>query len=224
LGVTDFFPSNGEYVAIDSEENVYFSGGFSGNDPVDFDPSENEFFLTNEFNTLRDPFVAKYSPSGSLMWAFSMPNAQIVFNHGLAVSDLGEVVVTGTFQGPLDVSGYGESNTLVPASEFVSTLNPLMYIVKYNQLDTTVYSEDESIILFPNPSSENHTLQLNGYNNQHIVIDMYDMQGRLVKRVFEGKVGVAEDLMVDVSQLGAGVYFYKLKMMEQKKALKFIKQ
>lgn len=165
LGVTDYFSNSGAHVAIDKQENIYFSGSFSGNEPVDFDPSENEFFLTNEFNTLSDPFVAKYSPEGSLIWAFSMPNAQTATNHGLAVSGAGEVVVTGKFQGPLDVSGYGEVDTLVPASEFVSTLNYLTYIVKYNQLDTTVQSEGESIILFPNPSSESHTLQLNGYNN-----------------------------------------------------------
>lgn len=227
LGVTDYFPSVGGNVAIDNEENVYFSGSFSGsfsgNEPVDFDPSENEFFLINELNTPSDPFVAKYSPQGDFIWAFSLSSDLDAQNRDLAVSDAGEVIITGTFRGALDVSGYGVGDTLMPASAFISTLNSLMYIVKYNQLDTTVYSEHESIILFPNPSSENHTLQLNGYNNQHIVIDMYDMQGRLVKRVFEGEVGVAEDLIVDVSHLGAGVYFYKLKMMGHKKVLKFIK-
>jgi hypothetical protein len=224
LGVTDFFNSIGVNVAIDNEENVYFSGGFSGNEPVDFDPSENEFMLTNEANTPSDPFVAKYSPQGGLMWAFSMPNGQAPANLGLAVTAKKEVVVTGRFRGALDVSGYGAGDTLIPASEFVSTLNYLTYIVKYNQLDTTVYSEDESIIIFPNPSSESHTLQLNGYNNQHIVIDMYDMQGRLVKRVFEGKVGVAEDLIVDVSHLGAGMYLYKIVTESAKTSIKFVKE
>jgi hypothetical protein len=224
LGVSDYFSSVGADVVIDGEENVYFSGRFGGNEPVDFDPSENEFLLTNEFNTLSDPFVAKYSPSGGLKWAFSMPKAQSAANRSLAVSDLGEVVVTGTFQGPLDVSGYGESNTLVPASEFVSTLNPLMYIVKYNQLDTTVYSEDESIILFPNPSSESHTLQLIGYENQKAVIDMYDIQGRMVKRVFEGKLNANEELMVDLSQLGAGMYLYTISTPSEQTSIKFIKE
>lgn len=53
---------------------------------------------------------------------------------------------------------------------------------------------------------------------------MYDMQGRLVKRVFEGKVGVVEDLVVDVSQLGVAVYFYKITTASAQMAIKFVKE
>jgi len=224
LGVTDESAAIGIDVSTDKDENIYFNGYIGVIGPVDFDPSANEFLLTNDLYQQADPFVAKYSSSGDLIWAFSMPEAQRAAILGLAVSAAGEVVVTGTFRGPLDISGYGEAQALVPASEFVSTLNPLMYIVKYNQLDTTVYSEDESIILFPNPSSESHTLQLTGYENQKVVIDMYDIQGRLIKRVFDGKVSANEELSVDLSQLGAGVYLYKLSTEVAQRVIKFIRK
>lgn len=53
---------------------------------------------------------------------------------------------------------------------------------------------------------------------------MYDIQGRMVKRVFDGKLNAKEEVMVDLSQLGAGMYLYTISTPSEQTSIKFIKE
>lgn len=85
-------------VAVDDSANVYVTGKFSGT--VDFDPSNSSYQLTSNGQT--DIFVAKYNSLGFLKWAFRIGNYSGDEGNSIAVDSNGDVVVTGSFQGPAD--------------------------------------------------------------------------------------------------------------------------
>jgi hypothetical protein len=53
--------------ATDAQGNVYIGGNFEGT--VDFNPARRKHFNLTALNTGGDPFVAKYSSAGGLVWA-----------------------------------------------------------------------------------------------------------------------------------------------------------
>jgi hypothetical protein len=87
-------------VATDAAGNVYATGLFSGT--VDFDPGPGISTLSSggpSYNT----FVAKYDPDGLLVWAKSFDSTGESQGNGLAVDADGNVAVTGSFRGQIDL-------------------------------------------------------------------------------------------------------------------------
>src|SRR5262249_33077772 len=86
-------------VAVDSTGASYVTGNFQG--PVDFDPGAGTTNLASN-NDSRDLFVAKYSPTGALVWAFNLGDNG--FDQGLAIAtdNNNNVYVAGEFSGTID--------------------------------------------------------------------------------------------------------------------------
>ena len=121
------FSDGGTAVATDSAGNAYVVGDFSGK--ASFGTGAGATTLTSAGN--QDAFVAKYSPTGSLLWAKDLGGAGgYDYGRGIAVDGSGNVFVTGDFSGT-SVFGAGEpgQTTLssLPAnggeSIFVARLN-----------------------------------------------------------------------------------------------------
>ena len=96
----------GSRVAVDAAGNVYVTGVCSG--AVDFDPGPGvaNVGVPGPFNA----FVAKYAPSGVLIWARNQP-AGIAQSFTMAVDGAGNVFTAGTFIGTCDFDpGPGISN------------------------------------------------------------------------------------------------------------------
>lgn len=94
-------------IARDSAGNVYVTGSFQGT--VDFDPTGGTSNLTSSGGL--DVFVAKYAPSGALLWARSIGGASSDEGSALALDSAGNVYVTGTFAGTVDFDpGAGTAN------------------------------------------------------------------------------------------------------------------
>lgn len=104
----------GQAVASDAKGNVYIAGTFRRS--VDFDPSSGTAKRTS--NGLDDIFVAKYSPSGDLIWAKSFGGPGVDLAGGIAVDAMGNVFLAGCFHGKVDFDpGAGQTN-LRSAGEF----------------------------------------------------------------------------------------------------------
>jgi hypothetical protein len=78
-------------VGLDSAGNVYVTGHFSGTMTVDG--------VTVVSSGLFDIFLAKYSSSGTLLWLKRAGGTGSDISHGLVVDNLGNVAITGEFQG-----------------------------------------------------------------------------------------------------------------------------
>lgn len=95
-GVTN---NSGKAVVVDSHDNVYVAGEFSGT--VDFDPG---IGVDSRVSTNNNFFVAKFSADGGYLntwtWGYQQNSAQLVY--GIAVDAQDNLYVTGLFSGSLD--------------------------------------------------------------------------------------------------------------------------
>lgn len=109
-------PNGGSSIVTDAAGNTYVTGDF---DQVtgDFDPGPGTYNLTGTGG--ENVFVAKYSPTGALVWARSMGGANepsgddfdAAYGYGIAVGDNGSVYVVGSFHGTADFDpGIGVCN------------------------------------------------------------------------------------------------------------------
>jgi hypothetical protein len=77
---------------------VYLTGDFAG--MTDFDPGPGAADLTSR--GLGDIFIAAYSGAGDYRWAIGMGGPMLDAGHRLVVDEMGDIYVTGWFQGKVD--------------------------------------------------------------------------------------------------------------------------
>ncbi|MBU3660615.1 MAG: T9SS type A sorting domain-containing protein [Flavobacteriales bacterium] len=88
-------------ISIDPNDNIVIAGLFNGT--ADFDPSSATFPLTvTGPSNVMDIFVAKYSASGSLIWAQKYGVQQGDAAYAVATDLIGNIYVTGYFGATVD--------------------------------------------------------------------------------------------------------------------------
>lgn len=86
-------------------------------------------------------------------------------------------------------------------------------------------NQENWVTLYPNPSKNNQQIVLELPQNTPFQIELYDINGRLIKSVFNGNTKEnTTNITVDISKLSQGIYFYTVHSGEKVKSLKFIKQ
>lgn len=91
---------------IDHSGNLYLTGAFGGF--ADFDPGPGSIILTSAYNGEgEDIFIAKYSPSGSYIWAKSFRSAPLLGSYLNAGNDIlldieGNILITGFYNMKVD--------------------------------------------------------------------------------------------------------------------------
>jgi VCBS repeat protein/beta-propeller repeat-containing protein len=116
----------GRGIAVDGAGNSYVTGQFSGS--TIFGPGE-AHGTTLVSSGFIDTFVAKYTPSGDLIWAKRVGGTGLVHGYGIVVDSLGQSYVTGSFS-PSAIFGRGETHetTLITSSQgfdiFVAKYGP----------------------------------------------------------------------------------------------------
>ncbi|HYC27852.1 MAG TPA: LamG-like jellyroll fold domain-containing protein, partial [Chitinophagaceae bacterium] len=91
---------DGQEIIVDNSGNVVITGFFNGN--VDFDPSPSSTFNLN--STTEELFLAKYTSSGSFVWAKQM-GGNVNDNEAvrqLAVDNADNIYITGFFSSTAD--------------------------------------------------------------------------------------------------------------------------
>ncbi|MBL0341856.1 MAG: SBBP repeat-containing protein [Bacteroidetes bacterium] len=109
-------------IALSPTGNIYLTGNYSAS--VDFDPGMGISNLTSVGNV--DIFFAKYDPVGNLLWAKSIGSTGIDGGTALAVTAMGDVFITGTFNLTADFdAGAGLMN-------LTAGITANSYITKYD--------------------------------------------------------------------------------------------
>lgn len=94
-------------IEVDASSNIYITGNFKGS--ADMDPGAGTYFLNSM--GLDDIFLAKYSSSGSFIYAKSFGSPANDYTHRISVKLTGETYITGEFQNTIDFDpGIGVSN------------------------------------------------------------------------------------------------------------------
>jgi hypothetical protein len=96
-------------LAIDSDDNVIISGGFSLT--VDFDPSD----VSNTMTAVQglDGFVAKYDPLGQLVWSKQFGSSAFDASTSLALDDQNNSIAGIRFSGEVDLDPSTENQVIV---------------------------------------------------------------------------------------------------------------
>jgi hypothetical protein len=120
-------------VAVDSAGDSYVTGAYVGT--VDFDPGSGTANLTSTPGAFSDGFLAKYNPSGALVWVKDMGPGDWNDYAGLTVDGSGNVIATGFFQGTVDFDqGPGTANLTAVGYNAA-------YVVKYDPTGALIWAE-----------------------------------------------------------------------------------
>jgi photosystem II stability/assembly factor-like uncharacterized protein len=88
----------------------------------------------------------------------------------------------------------------------------------------TIDSEQLGIRLYPNPATTYHELEIQTKGFLNLEITLLDAQGKQIKHVLESKINQEKfTFEKDISHLSSGAYFYKVKLDNVVKTLKFVK-
>lgn len=113
---------------LDDADNLYIAGSFKGS--FDFDPSSNQSILTSSPN-ISQYYLAKYNPSGNLMWAIKFGSGYSEDSHGLNylrldIDSNGDIVIAAPYQKTGDM----DPNDTITDNLFYSNQGS-MFIAKY---------------------------------------------------------------------------------------------
>ncbi|NLL28110.1 MAG: T9SS type A sorting domain-containing protein [Bacteroidales bacterium] len=87
-----------------------------------------------------------------------------------------------------------------------------IFTIGINETDMSI-----SLTVFPNPTTENLTLQINDYNNEKLSYQLFDMQGKELSK----EQIVAQQTLIDMSSLPTATYFLNVVNQENKKVQSF---
>jgi len=114
---------SGLFIAVDASGNTYVTGNFQGS--ATFGEGEANQTILDSVGPV-DLFVAKYSATGSLLWAKSAGGTAVDQGLAIAVDDSGNSYVTGLFEG---IATFG--TTEVNETILTSTGSRDIYVAKF---------------------------------------------------------------------------------------------
>lgn len=134
IGNTDY--NKGTGLAVDSANNLYLTGFFSGT--ADFDPAAPVANLTSSGYT--NTFFARYTPTGQYVWAKKIGAGGHTRSTALRVDDSAHVYITGTYVFTVDFDpGPGTANLTAPSNGIYT--NDDIFFAKYTANGNYVWAK-----------------------------------------------------------------------------------
>jgi len=192
---------NGErnILTLDNEGNIYFGGYTSGTVNWRTTISTATVGFSN-----RDAIVLKYNPEGEILMAKTFGGEDQDRVDGITIGSDGSILVTGLASGNATFDGFSVEADEYEHYPFVAKIT--------NETLNTPEVESLTIVLYPNPSSDNIY-----FSNapENLKGSIFNVLGQKVK-AFE----IKKNQPLSVTDLASGTYFIKP---DGLKALKFIK-
>lgn len=122
-------------VAVDPAGDSYVTGNYVGT--VDFDPGPGTADLTSTPGAFADGFLARYDPTGALVWVKDMGPGDYNGYAGVTVDGSGNVLATGFFSGSLNF----DQKSGTAAGNLTALGNSAAYVVKYDPTGALIWAE-----------------------------------------------------------------------------------
>jgi hypothetical protein len=184
-------------IAIDSVNNIYVAGVYSGT--VDFDPSISIFNLTA--SGYGDMFICKLNNYGNFISVIGLGGTGFEIANSIAISPSNDIYTIGDFTETVDFDpGPGIFN-------LTATSNYNIFIHKISQkwVGINESKNDAGILIYPNPTNSKFSIIINGLVKD-AVIEMYNSQGELI---FKSLTASRENI-IDLTNQALGIYFAKI--------------
>lgn len=193
-------------ITTDLNNDIYTTGEYAGT--ADFDPSIGVFNLMSPSS--RNVFISKLSSLGDFIWAKEVGGLGTDIGRSIEVNSIGDVYTVGDFDGIGDYDPDGSVFNLSTdgySDVFVQKMSqPLLSVQEFN-------SNNNSIFLYPNPTTNNLTIE----TTKPTTILIVDLLGQ---ELYNSKIEKSET--IDVSFLANGIYF--VKDLKNGGSVKFAKQ
>lgn len=173
--IGSFYDSETGFVLnTDNSNDVYVSGWFRGT--ADFNPGAGASNLTSK--GLMDVFLVKLDNSGDFKWAASIEGELAGDLLHQLVIDGNSIVSVGRFQGNSNFNPNG--STILQASDTKADIF-IQKISQSNIASIPVLVDAHSIIMYPNPASEQVTVRLNGSQVANTELSIIDLNGKVLQ-------------------------------------------
>lgn len=137
--------NEGRTVATTPQNDIILGGIF--NNPMDFDPSETDEYIINPtVNNYNNVFLAKYSSSGSFIWAFKLNSNESAYISGTKTDSDGNIYISGYAYTTIDLDPSGNTFEISTGS-----YDYLAFLAKYNSNGEFVWGK---------PITGNNVLQI----------------------------------------------------------------
>lgn len=170
----DYF-DNLRALSVDSSGNLLVFAHFI--EAADVDPGPDTLILTTQGYS--DMFILSLSPDGALNWARSLGGPNGDYPRQLILTPSQELIVLGDFQETIDIDPGPDSMILSSSEESDYFIAKYKLEVPNGLLSPPTQASPFSV--YPNPSSG--SFELAGLDSPPLQILLYDVQGKLVKRL-----------------------------------------
>jgi hypothetical protein len=139
--------------------------------------------------------------------ANGMPNTLRFSNSNIKMSDYGangmpKIVVVGG----ADHKVYYNVNNYVNATDLENAINSAMPTLVIKESE----NQKSSIFVYPNPSDKTSEISFNLTKSIYVQLDLYDINGNLIKNIFAGQKEQGEHkIFLKSNNLSAGSYFIR---------------
>jgi len=171
--------ADGEYgygIATDASNNIVVTGYYSSN-PVYIYDASGENFKTLELSGNYNTFIAKYSQTGSVLWAARIDGGDDESRTGIATDESNNIVVTGSYySNPLTIyDASGEvAKTLAwsgSSDTFIATYSPTGSVLWAARIGGAEYDEGRGIA-----TDANNNIVVTGWYSSN-PLTIYDASG-----------------------------------------------
>ena len=193
IGGSDYTYAQGYAIAIDSGNNSYITGIFTG--ITDFDPGANVYNLTSAGYS--DAFLLKADPSGNMVWAGALSGKSVEKGNSVTTDASGNIYCAGEFSGTVDFDpGAGVAETTAIQSD--------AFVVKLGQSPTGISDNTRSagISVYPNPAGNS------------IIVGIPELKGNASLAIYNGfgslvykQNTVKTHNSIDLTGQPAGLYY-----------------
>ncbi len=202
--------AKGSSISIDSSDNMYITGYFSGT--TDFDPSP---AVANITAKQVDMFFAKYDITGNYKWAHSIvPTTGIIIGGIVAepavtVDSKGSIYLTGSFVDTVNFNPFG-------IAQLSSLGNHDGFIAKYNDFPTSindVSAQSSTWSVYPNPAGSYLTIHLDRFLAEDATIHLFNTLGQTIVTIQNAaRLFQHNELNINLKQyaLTPGTYYVQL--------------
>ncbi len=205
--------ANGFSLAVDGSGGVYLTGYYFDHQgsQVDFDPGSQVAPL--DFVGEEDAFVAKYDADGSYLWAFGLGSQYADYGLGLELVGDEDLYVFGSGHGLIDFNPGPDMHVMdARGSSFLARYTSTGALAIASSGERPPNSGPAAVRIYPNPLSEEATVELTLRRSSDVSVVVHDVLGREIARIHEGPLaaGMIHRFTIDGTDLANGVYVLRM--------------
>jgi hypothetical protein len=196
--------------ATNKKGHTYVTGSYNGT--VDFDPKSTHTSLTSKGD---DVYVCKYDQNGKFIWVKGIGDVNTQTSKFIDLDTANNIYLTGSFYtsilfegSPINAAGQEDVFLAKYADPFVIT-------------DMKTHPDaGEKISLYPNPSSGVFAVSLPDVPDEHAIIAIYNLLGKVC---IQKQPGPDHILSVDMAAFPDGIYLLEYRSGTQRITRKIVK-